>query len=287
MSFLQDARYVALVVALVGANALCAQRTQSQPTNDSAAQASPIGPVLHTPATDSSEQASPIAQGHRSGRGVAPHTAVRIVLNEGIDSGTLKNGQTVTGKLTSITPPPRTGGTKVGGASTVKTGTPVTLSVIATVPAGKLNAVGEMSLELVQIGKQSVYTDVQTFRGKPGTRDLPDSAPTMGTNAGLPAGTELTFTVQAEPGFTEPAPKARKDGPGSVTGLSSGSKPANFGQPVAASSNAGNTQAGGGSANAANNGTPLPVQHAGQVTTSPNQPASPMNASPTTTTQPH
>ena len=207
-----------LVLALsFGAGAAHTQTTQWQPPTDTSAQASPTTPAAKAPATDSSAQASPVGAGKRqTGPVLAPHTAVPVTLDEGIDSGHLKNGQTVHGRLSSDVPA-RNG--------TLRSGTPVQLSVIGTVPAGRLNAVGEMSLQLEQIGKVPVNTEVLTFRGKPGHKDLPDSAPALGTNAGLASGAALTFHIAPQPVFADNAPAPDKATPGSVNGVAAGETP--------------------------------------------------------------
>ncbi len=276
MSLRHDATYCLFALALMGTHLSLAQVTQSHPVTDSSAQASPLGPTLNAPATDTSTQASPIDAATRGGTGVAAHTTLVIELNEAVDSGSLKNGQVVHGKVMSATVASNAPA-KQGGKAVVKPGTPVSISVIATVPAGKLNAVGEMSLELVKVGGQSVHTNTLTFRGKPGKRDVADSAPMVGTNAGLAAGASLTFVVEPQPAFSEPTPQPSKLTPGSVTGLASGSKPANFGQPTV--SGAPGSNPGGG--------TMPPAQNNGQAIPAANQQAAPANATPTSTTQPH
>lgn len=240
VNLLRYAQYgLLLLTTLFGSVELAAQTKRCQPVNDSSAQASPIGTAPAAPATDASNEASPVDASHRgSAKGLTPHTQLHIVLNEAADSGTLKNGQTLHGKLS--TPVASNG----SGKGSWKAGTPVLITVVGTVPAGKLNAVGELSLELFQVGNQSVQTDVLTFRGQPGHRDLPDSAPMVGTNAGLKAGSALTFSVSPTPSFSE-SPSTRKVQPGSVTGVASGSKPTNYGQPAASGPGGGNGAAAG------------------------------------------
>ena len=274
MNVRRDAKYALLGVALVGSLIAGAQTRRSQPVNDSAAQSSPTGPVLNTPATDASAEASPIDPTHAAkGRGIAPHTALHVVLTDGIDSGNLKNGQAVHGKLQN-------------GGSAGKSGTPVLLTVVGTVPAGKLNAVGEISQEVVRVGGIAVETNILTYRGQPGHRDLPDSAPMIGTNAGLPAGTAMTFVVQPQPSFAQGDPGSGKFVPGSVTEHVSGSKPPNYGQP-AVSSAPGSGVDKTGAPLSDGGGTPQPAQNTGQGTAAPNQMTAPSNASPTSTAQPH
>lgn len=199
-----------------------AQKVQPQPVTDSSAQASPLTPVPHAPVDDNSAQASSIsAERRRTGPHLAPHTAVSVALGRAIDSGKLKQGDTVTARLTAPIAAP--------GSHTLPAGTPVMLSVIETVPAGRISAVGEFSLQAVQVGNIGVYTDTLVFQGKPGHQDLPDSAPALGTDAGLPSGAPLTFQVQPPPVDADylPPPSDKNTGntPGAVNGIASGSPP--------------------------------------------------------------
>jgi hypothetical protein len=116
---------------------------------------------------------------------------VAVKLAAGVDSGSLKNGQTVAGTLTAAVP-------VVGGAA-LTAGTPVQLTVVETLPAGKIASAGEMSLQVLRVGSIGVFTDTQTFRGKPGHKDVADSAPQRGTDAALAAGATLTFHVPPPP----------------------------------------------------------------------------------------
>jgi hypothetical protein len=201
-----------LVIAGVGA---FAQQTQNMPVTDSAAQASPVNASGKGPVVDSANQASPIPPPRTQGVSIATGTAIPIKLKTGIDSGRLENGQSVSGTLD--------GAVKTSAGSTLSEGTPVSLSVVETVPAGRMSAVGEFSLQLVRVGEEPVFTDTQTFRGQPGHRDLPDSAAQMGTDAGLPAGAKLTFHVMPPPSFD--VKKGSDPNAGSVNGVASGSPP--------------------------------------------------------------
>jgi hypothetical protein len=189
--------------------------TLAQQPTDSAAQSSPTAPPKSAPADDAATQASPVSQAHGHAPGFAVHTALSVKLAEAVDSGHLKNGQTVTAHLSSAA--------RLTSGASLPAGTPAKLTVIATVPAGKLNAVGEMSLQLVSVGKTGVYTDILTYRGKPGHKDLPDSAPATGTDAGLPQGAALTFHVQPQPAMASGPPNGTKEG--LVNGVSSGDAP--------------------------------------------------------------
>jgi hypothetical protein len=165
---------------------------------------------------DTSQQASPIApERHGGGPALPAHTAIHITLDQGIDSGNLKNGQTIHAHVTSAV--------SSGGHAVMPAGARAELTVIAAVPAGKINAVGEMSLQLMRVGGTDVYTDTLTFRGHPGHKDLPDSAPALGHNAGLAHGALMTFHVLPPPAAAQGAPRTSGIAPGSVNGVSSGS----------------------------------------------------------------
>lgn len=180
-----------LAVALSIAVAAGAQRTQDSPATDSAAQASPIRPAPAAPATDSAAEASPVPSGSGHGVSIPPETAIDVKLARGIDSGRLKNGDTVQASLAKpVALSPR---------GMLPAGTPVELTVVETLPAGRLYAAGEFSLQAQGVGPVSVYTDTLTYRGKPGHKDMPDSAPAVGTDAALAAGAELTFHVLPPP----------------------------------------------------------------------------------------
>jgi hypothetical protein len=198
-----------------GASAV-AQKTTSSPPTDTSAQSSPVRPAPKAPVVDDATQSSPVSQPHTSGVWIAPHTALHIALEETIDSGKLKNGQTVHATLTTAVS---------AHSKTLPPGTSAVLTVVATVPAGKLDAVGEFSLQLESIGGVHVYTDTLTFRGHPGPRDVADAAPAIGKDAGLPHGAPLTFHVQPPPVEATSPPKNVAKPPGAVTGVSSGGSP--------------------------------------------------------------
>lgn len=168
------------------------RRPPAAPPTDAAAQASPLRPASEAPATDSAAQASPVPPLHLgTDAHVAPHTAIPVRLSGAIDSGHLRNGDTVPATLAqAIALSPR---------GTLAAGTPVDLSVIETLPAGRVSAAGEFSLQLMRVGTVGVFTDTLTYRGQPGHKDLPDSVPAIGTDAALPSGAELTFHVLPPP----------------------------------------------------------------------------------------
>jgi hypothetical protein len=209
--------------SLVAAAAVCfaagsaAQKTQNEPATDSAAQSSPLRPAPNAPVVDSAAQSSPIGSGPRDGVSIAPHTAIEVRISRSIDSGHLKNGDTVQATLAKAVP--------LSPQGTLNEGAPAQLTVVETLPAGRLYAAGEFSLQLVRAGSVPVYTDTLTFRGKPGHKDLPDSAPQVGTDAGLATGTTITFHVLPPPAPANGPPGARNGGPGSVNGVAVGGSP--------------------------------------------------------------
>jgi hypothetical protein len=190
------------------------QKTQNEPATDSSAQSSPIQPTPRAPVTDSAAQSSPIQSNNRPGVSIAPHTEIDVKLGRGIDSGHLQNGDTVAATLAkSVALSPK---------GTLDAGTPAVLTVVETLPAGRIYAAGEFSLQLERLGSVPVYTDTLTYRGQPGRKDLPDSAPAAGTDAALAAGAELVFHVLPPPAPANGPPTASNGGPGSVNGVASG-----------------------------------------------------------------
>lgn len=284
----------ALGVGMCFAAGGSAQKTQNEPATDSAAQASPIRSAPSAPVVDSSAQASPIGSGARGGASVAPHTAIQVRLARGIDSGHLKNGDTVNATLsTAVTLSPR---------GTMNAGAPAELTVVETLPAGRLYSSGEFSLQLLRIGSVPVYTDTLTYRGKPGHKDLPDSAPQVGTDAGLASGAELTFHVLPPPAPASGPPNARNRGPGSVDGVAVGgppppgssNQPGGNGKTENPSGNMVSGKPGSGKTSSpqartitSGSDTPQAAEPAGKSSPAPNQPSAPANANSTDSTQPH
>ncbi len=209
---------------------------------------------------------------------ITPRTPIEVKLGRSIDSGRLKNGATVPATLTKSVP--------LSPRGMLNAGTPVELTVVETLPAGRIYAAGEFSLQIERIGSLSVYTNTLTYRGKPGHKDLPDSAPQVGTDAGLAAGAVLTFHVLPPPSFASGPPRARGRGPGSVTGTASGAPPPP-GSSKQPNAGAGNTNRGNARQITPANNTPQPAQQMGQPSPAPNQPAPPTGSNSTQTTQPH
>src|ERR1700758_296602 len=109
-----------------------AQKTQNEPVTDSAAQSSPIQPTPRAPVTDSAEQASPIRSNNGPGASIAPHTVIELKLGRSIDSGHLKNGDTVAATLAKpVALVPK---------GMLDAGTAAELTVVETLPAGRIYA---------------------------------------------------------------------------------------------------------------------------------------------------
>ncbi|MFC6646594.1 hypothetical protein ACFQBQ_13560 [Granulicella cerasi] len=212
---------------------MLAQQYSNASATDSAAQASPTtAPKVLPAATDASAPASPALGAMPSlGNGMSfpAGTSFHVKLLKPVDSGSLKNGQDVPAKLSMMV--------RAKNGTALAAGTPVMLNVVGTVPAGKINAVGELSLTVVRVGKTDVVTETKTFRGKPGSREVGDANPALGTNAGMPAGAELTFRTAGTAVAANEKPSANGVTPGSVDGVAVGSQPAtgpksNSGQPT-------------------------------------------------------
>ena len=248
-----------------------AQKTTAGPPTDTTVQSSPVKAPPKEPAVDDSMESSPIPEPHRSGVWIAPHTAISIALDEAIDSGKLKNGQTVPARLAAPV--------SVQG-KTLPAGTRAEVTVVATVPAGKLNAEGEFSLQLESVGGMHAYTDTQTFRGKPGTRDVADAAPAIGTDAGLASGATLTFHVLPPPVEATAPPPNVPNPPGAVNGVAPGGPPPPGSSPrLAAEENRGET---GPNGSTNTTGNPQPAGQAPQTVTQPNTTSHPITGA-----QPH
>lgn len=185
-----------------------AQKTTAGPPTDTTVQSSPVKAPPKEPAVDDSMESSPIPEPHRSGVWIAPHTAISIALDEAIDSGKLKNGQTIPARLAAAV---------TAHGKTFPAGTPVQLTVVATVPAGRMYQVGEISLQVLSVSGTPASTDTLTFRGKPGPRLTPDAVPALGTDASLASGTQLTFHVLPPPQPATAPPPNMPHPPGSVT----------------------------------------------------------------------
>lgn len=196
-----------------------AQKTTAGPPTDTAVQSSPLPgekPTPKAPVVDDSTQSSPIPEPSRSGVWVSPHTAIPVALEEAVDSGKLSNGQAIHARLTAAV---------AAHGKTFPAGTQVGLTVVVTVPAGRMSQVGEISLQVLSVGGVAASTDTLTFRGQPGPRLTPDALPALGTDAALPRGAQLTFHVLPPPEPATAPPPNVPNPPGSVNGMAAAKPP--------------------------------------------------------------
>jgi hypothetical protein len=177
-----------IALAAVFGLPLCAQSSAT----DSSTQASPAtatAPPLPAP-TDASREASPVSAPPTTDA-VRRRVHLQVRLSAAVTSATAHNGDTVRAKLTD---PLRT----VDG-KTLAAGSTVLLSLVAVAPAGVMTSYGEVTLQIIRIGRHAVLSNTRTIRGAGGKRILPDSAPAKGTQAVLPAGTLLDFYLPPWP----------------------------------------------------------------------------------------
>jgi hypothetical protein len=102
--------------------------------------------------------------------GIAKGTPIHVRLQQPVDSGHARNGDTVRGVLSA----------PVGG---VPAGAPVQLTVVAVAAAGQMSSNGELSLQVVSVNGERVLSEVVTAEGKEGAKIMPDDAPARGTEA--------------------------------------------------------------------------------------------------------
>lgn len=88
---------------------------------------------------------------------------------------------------------------RVSNGRMLPAGTPVGVTVLAVAAAGTFESRGELTLQVTHVGSVGVISDAETFFGKEGYKELPDSAPAKGTEAALDAATTLQFHVPALP----------------------------------------------------------------------------------------
>ena len=102
--------------------------------------------------------------------GVSVGAPILVRLQQSVDSGHAKNGDTIRGSLAAP-------------LGKFPAGAPVQLTVVAAAPAGQLNSRGELSLQVISVNGEQFLSDVITAEGKEGAKILPDDAPTPGTEA--------------------------------------------------------------------------------------------------------
>lgn len=163
--------------------------TTSAPVVDSATPG-PTTPPANPPATDTAAEASPVAN-TAHGASLPANAEVEVRLLKTIDSAHIHNGDMLDATLAA---PVRTTAGK-----TLPSGTRVGITVLAVAAAGKISSHGEMTLQVVHVGPASTLTDALTFHGKPGHKELADSAPAKGSEATVAANTTLRFHVAPVP----------------------------------------------------------------------------------------
>jgi hypothetical protein len=122
-----------------------------------------------------------------AGNVITVGTTLQIRVTQALSSGNALNGMALYGVLEA---PVRT---KTGVV--LKVGTRVLGTVVSSARAGTIQSSGVLSVQLTHVGPAAVITNVLSFNGKPGHRDLPDSAPAKGGEARVDAGAQLQFQV--------------------------------------------------------------------------------------------
>lgn len=102
--------------------------------------------------------------------GIAAGTPISVRLQQVVESGHARNGDTVHAVLAQA-------------VGKLPTGSPVSLTVVAAAPAGQLSSSGTLSLQVVSINGEQVLSQVITAEGKEGQKTLADDAPARGTEA--------------------------------------------------------------------------------------------------------
>lgn len=168
----------------------------------------PAGTVLDSRgipgATDTTPLASPVAPSPRASA-IKAGTTVSIQLTVQVDSGSFRNGDSLSGTLT--TPLKTTAGT------TLPAGTKVVGTVVSAAKAGTVLSGGILSLQLTRVGAIPIVTDVLDFNGQEGHKDVADSAPQKGAEAVAQAGSTLIFHVLENGAVPGVVPGAKLDGP--------------------------------------------------------------------------
>lgn len=122
----------------------------------------------------------PIVSMRNNTLGISPGTPIVVRLNQSVDSGHVKNGQTLKGTLVRA----------VGNAAA---GSPVEITVITAAAAGTMASAGELSLQVTRINGSNVLSKVITAQGKAGPRDAADADPARGTEATITKDQQLTL----------------------------------------------------------------------------------------------
>lgn len=141
---------------------------------DEAAAATPgdLSRVGADGAIDAGATTLPVARLRFNDLGLPAGTPIAVRLAETVDSGHVKNGDTLKGALEK----------PVGS---MPAGTPVELTVVSAAAAGQMKSSGELSVQVVRIGGKEALSQVITAEGKEGAKLTADGAPERGTEAQL------------------------------------------------------------------------------------------------------
>jgi hypothetical protein len=183
----------AMAVWLVCAGIVGAQSTSPGTTSAPVVDSAPAGPVGPAPAAavnDAAAEASPTS-GIPKAVYIPAHAELAVRLHQPVDSGHVRNGDMIEATLAA---PVKTSDGKV-----LPVGTRVGVTVVAVAAAGKFQSQGEMTLQVTRVGNVGVLTEAETFFGKEGYKELPDSAPAKGTEAVVDGASTLRFHVPAVP----------------------------------------------------------------------------------------
>ena len=182
-----------VVVWLFGVVGAVAQATPpgttSAPVVDSAP-AGPVGPAPAAPVNDVAAEASPTS-GIPKAVYIPAHAELAVRLHQPVDSGHVRNGDMLEATLAAPV--------KASDGKVLPVGTRVGVTVVAVAAAGKFQSQGEMTLQVTHVGNVGVLTEAETFFGKEGYKELPDSAPAKGTEAVVDGATTLRFHVPGVP----------------------------------------------------------------------------------------
>lgn len=181
------------VLVVVASPMLRAQATPPGTTSAPATDSAPLGPTTPPPAapvTDAAAEASPVMPAVHGGH-IPADTAFSIRVHQTVDSGHLKNGEMIKASLAAPI--------MLSKGAKIPAGTHVGLSVLTVNAAGHLHSRGEITLQVVEVGSVSCFSDAVTIRGDLGHKDLADSAPEKGTEARLASGSTLHFVIPPTP----------------------------------------------------------------------------------------
>ena len=112
--------------------------------------------------------------------GIPSGTPIVVRLRAAIDSGHAHNGDMIDANLNAP-------------LGKLPAGTPVRLTVVQAAPAGVIASYGELSVQVVSVADHRVLSNTVTALGKPGAKELPDAAPSRGTEAVFSADQPLSL----------------------------------------------------------------------------------------------